>query len=129
MDFGRRNVGGRHMIKIIKGVYGYRNKNGVIEPKTAESPAFSLTEEQEMRLVKRKVAVFVENQEVAPVQQELLEEQLENMNFNDLKKLAKEKGIEQGKKEEMIAAILELEEHSEEDTEDNPPELDAQIPS
>lgn len=129
MDFGRRNVGGRHMIKIIKGVYGYRNKNGVIEPKTAESPAFSLTEEQEMRLVKRKVAVFVENQEVAPVQQELLEEQLENMNFNDLKKLAKEKGIEQGKKEEMIAAILELEEHPEEDTEDNPPELDAQIPS
>ena len=117
------------MIKIIKGVYGYRNKNGVIEPKTAESPAFSLTEEQEMRLVKRKVAVFVENQEVAPVQQELLEEQLENMNFNDLKKLAKEKGIEQGKKEEMIAAILELEEHLEEDTEDNPPELDAQIPS
>lgn len=129
MDFGRRNVGGRHMIKIIKGVYGYRNKNGVIEPKTAESPAFSLTEEQEIRLVKRKVAVFVENQEVAPVQQELLEEQLENMNFNDLKKLAKEKGIEQGKKEEMIAAILELEEHPEEDTEDNPPELDAQMPS
>ena len=117
------------MIKIIKGVYGYRNKNGVIEPKTAESPAFSLTEEQEIRLVKRKVAVFVENQEVAPVQQELLEEQLENMNFNDLKKLAKEKGIEQGKKEEMIAAILELEEHPEEDTEDNPPELDAQMPS
>lgn len=118
------------MIKIVKGVYGYRNKNGVIEPKTVESPAFSLTEEQETRLVKRKVAVYVENQEVAPVQQESLEEQLENMNFNDLKKLAKEKGVEQGNKKDMIAAILELEEQGqEEESEDNPPELDAQIPS
>ena len=127
MDFGRCNVGGGRMIKIVKGVYGYRNKNGVIEPKTAASPAFSLTEEQEMRLVKRKVAVFVENSEVAPVQPGNLQEQLENMNINDLKKLAKEKGIDQGNKKDMIAAILELEEQGQE--EDAPPKLDAQIPS
>lgn len=114
------------MIKITKGIYGYRNKNGIIEPKTTESPAFSLTEEQEERLIKRGVAVRVdsENEEVAPVQQETLEEQLENMNFNDLKKLAKEKGIEQGKKEDMIAAILELEQD-----EEGAPELDAELPS
>lgn len=114
------------MIKITKGIYGYRNKNGIIEPKTVESPAFSLTEEQEERLIKRGVAVRVdsENEEVAPAQQETLEEQLENMNFNDLKKLAKEKGVEQGKKEDMIAAILELEQD-----EEDAPELDAELPS
>lgn len=118
------------MIKIIKGIYGYRNKNGIIEPKTTESPAFSLTAEQEERLVKRGVASYVnsENGEVAQVQQEnseeTLEEQLENMNFNDLKKLAKEKGVDQGKKEDMIAAILELEQD-----EEDAPELDAELPS
>ena len=118
------------MIKIIKGIYGYRNKNGIIEPKTAESPAFSLTEEQEERLIKRGVAVYAdpENEKVAPVQQknseETLEEKLENMNFNDLKKLAKEKGVEQGNKEDMIAAILELEQD-----EEDAPELDAELPS
>ena len=114
------------MIKITIGIYGYRNKNGILEPKNTESPAFSLTEDQEERLVKRGVAVYVdsEKEEVAQAQQETLEEQLENMNFNDLKKLAKEKGIEQGKKEEMIAAILELEQED-----DDAPDLDAQMPS
>ena len=90
------------MIKIIKGVYGYRNKNGIIEPKTTESTAFSLTDAQEERLVKIGVAAYADEEgvAVAPVQQPLEDhienakkEILERMNFNDLKKLAKEKGI------------------------------------
>ena len=126
------------MIKIIKGIYGYRNKNGIIEPKTTESPAFSLTDVQEERLVKIGVAAYANEVVVAPVQQPLegqnenaKKAMLERMNVNDLKKLAKEKGVEQGKKEDMIAAILELEEESEDDREedDDMPEFDAQMPS
>ena len=53
------------MIRIIKGIYGYKNTDGVIEPKTCKDKPFSLTEEQENRLVSIGVAEYVE---VAPVQ-------------------------------------------------------------
>ena len=45
------------MIKIISGVYGYRNEKGVYEPKTSKSEPFSLPEAEEKRLIDRKVAV------------------------------------------------------------------------
>ena len=47
------------MIRIISGVYGYRNEKGVYEPKTSKSEPFSLPEAEEKRLIDRKVAVDV----------------------------------------------------------------------
>ncbi len=46
------------MIKIIKGTYG-AIINGQIRPKNASSPAFSLDEKEEARLVKLGVAEYV----------------------------------------------------------------------
>lgn len=113
------------MVKIVQGIYGYRNADGVIQEKTEESEPFELTKEQEERLVKRGVAIYVGNEEVAPVQPESREEELEKMPYEDIKKLAKELGIKQGKKEEMIAEILEAEEEDEEEG----PDLSAELPS
>lgn len=48
-------------IQMIAGTFGYKNKSGFIEPKTPASGPFSLTEEQEKRLVKSGVAKYVEN--------------------------------------------------------------------
>lgn len=48
------------MIKIIKGVYGYLDKNGCVKPKTPKDEPFALSEEQEARLVGLGVAVYVD---------------------------------------------------------------------
>lgn len=48
------------MIKIIKGTYGYIDKNGIVQPKTSKDEPFTLTKEEEERLVKRGVAKYVE---------------------------------------------------------------------
>jgi len=60
------------MIRIIKGTYGYKDANGTIHPKTVGDAPFSLTKEQEKRLVEvKKVAEYVTDsteEEIAPVQ-------------------------------------------------------------
>lgn len=97
------------MVRIIKGIYGYKNKDGVIEPKTCKDEPFSLTEEQEARLVSKGVAEYVE---VAPVQQKghLDREQLMSWAYNDIKKLAKEMGVPAtGTKEEIVDRIVDEE--------------------
>lgn len=48
------------MIKIIQGVYGYMDKNGIVRPKTSEDGPFYLPMEQEARLVDLGVAEYVE---------------------------------------------------------------------
>lgn len=48
------------MIKIIKGTYGYIDKNGIVQPKTSKDEPFTLSKEEEERLVKRGVAKYVE---------------------------------------------------------------------
>lgn len=48
------------MIKIVKGTYGYLDANGIVKPKTAADEPFALTAEQEARLVKKGVAVYVD---------------------------------------------------------------------
>lgn len=47
------------MIKIKSGVYGYRDDDGTVKPKTSKDAAFSLPPEEEQRLVRRGVAVYV----------------------------------------------------------------------
>lgn len=51
------------MIKIVQGVYGFMDKNGIVRPKTEADEPFALSPEQEERLVKLGVAVYVGNAE------------------------------------------------------------------
>ncbi len=55
-------------IKIIKGIYGYKDAKGSIIPKTSKDEPFSLTDEQEARLVRKGVAVYVEEPQEEPQQ-------------------------------------------------------------
>lgn len=54
------------MIKIVQGVYGYLDKDGIVRPKTEADEPFTLTPEQEERLVRLGVAVLVGMAEEAP---------------------------------------------------------------
>ena len=47
------------MIRIVKGTYGYLDKNGIVKPRTANDAPFTLTPQKEERLVKKGVAVYV----------------------------------------------------------------------
>lgn len=51
------------MIKIVRGVYGFMDKNGIVRPKTAADEPFALLPEQEERLVRLGVAEYVGNVE------------------------------------------------------------------
>ncbi|MEE0433907.1 MAG: hypothetical protein UDB11_00675 [Peptococcaceae bacterium] len=46
-------------IKIIKGTYGYCDRNGTIKPKTAKDGAFELNDKRAAELVRDGVAVYV----------------------------------------------------------------------
>ncbi|RDY28651.1 hypothetical protein [Lachnotalea glycerini] len=126
------------MIQIIKGTYGYKEANGTVTPKTSKDGPFSLTEEQEARLIKRKVAVAVEQKEEkveannddivddAAQQNEITttgnldREQLESMSYNDVKKLASDLGVPAtGKKDEIIEKLLTIEVEAAVDSEDD----------
>lgn len=108
------------MIKIIKGVYGYADKRGFVVPKTSKDEPFSLTAEQEARLVRLGVAEYVGAVAETP------EKPLEDMTAKELRAYAAEIGLEfpaNAKKADILAEILEAE-ASEED--DEPlPEIDA----
>ena len=47
------------MIKIVRGVYGFMDENGIVRPKTAADEPFELKPEQEERLVRLGVAAYV----------------------------------------------------------------------
>ena len=49
------------MIKIVHGVYGYVDKNGIVRPKTETDEPFELSAEQEARLVRLGIAQYVVN--------------------------------------------------------------------
>lgn len=130
-------------IKIVKGIYGYRNSQGIIQPKTPKDEPFSLTKEQEERLVEKGVAVYVNQEDGREKEQEeeqgnLDAEDLESMSYNELKRLAKNIGIPaDGKKEELIKRIAETEvstgREPQEETEgeengEEPPELKPEEP-
>ena len=48
------------MIRIIAGTYGYKDRNGILQPKTAASKPFSVAPDEEKRLVASGVAAYVE---------------------------------------------------------------------
>ena len=143
-------------IKVVTGGCGIKytdehgNKRHVL--KTAENGPFECDDEHAGRLVRLGVAVYVLNEAEKPValveetaapveqQEEIAPEtsgehldpaQLEEMPYNDLKKLAADMGAKpKGKtKADYIAAIVAAEvEPGEEDPEDELPELTAVDP-
>lgn len=116
------------MIKIIKGVYGYMTPAGIVKPKTAEDAPFSLTAEQEKRLVDLGVAEYVAaankaEPEIEPEQLPDLPEGVTgipeynaNMKADELREIAKGMGLTfkaNASKAAMVEAMDKyIEEHS-----------------
>lgn len=124
------------MIKIIKGTYGYMDKNGIVKPKTEKDGPFELTKEQEARLVRLGVAEYVNGSTNVPDHEpdqdeetgHLDPEQLGELTNAQLKEIAEKMGIDTKKlttKAKLIEAITAVEiipgpaEDEEEDPEDD----------
>ena len=106
------------MIRIVKGVYGYLDKDGIVRPKTEADAPFELSAEQEARLVLLGVAQYVGNVNPAPVPEESVAETptgerlLTDMSAKELRELGKDYGLtfKVGiSKAEMVKAIEEAE--------------------
>lgn len=117
---------------MIAGIYGYRI-NGRVEAKTSKSAPFKCDPKEEARLVKAGVAVYTEETEkvVAPETHKVAKE-ITEMNFNELKALASEKGIsvKGNSKQAFIDALLNklpTEESVESEVEECPEEENAPV--
>ena len=134
-------------IRITRGGCGicYTDANGVKRHalKTPESGAFECSDEQADRLVRLGVAVYVEDvkqQDDTDTKQDgetestmkahLDAEELENWDYNELKKLAAELGVEPAgkKKADYIAAIVAEEVEVSVDDDELPPDLNVADP-
>lgn len=71
------------MIKIVRGVYGFLDKNGIVRPKTEADEPFELLPEQEARLVKLGVAQYVENVKDEQEQEESAPDETEEVETED----------------------------------------------
>lgn len=123
-------------VKVKYGCCGIKHTNAkgltIHETKTPADGAFELEIEQAKRLVKLGVAEFVEGTGAKTEPGDTKgahfdAEQLESMDFNDLKKLAKDMGVTpEGKKkadyiEALLAAEIEPGEETDDDGDDEPP--------
>lgn len=128
------------MIRIIKGVYGYLNENGVVKPKTPEDKPFELTKEQEARLVELDVAEYVEaeaypigfdEQPPEGIEEDELRKPLDEMSAKELRELGKEYGLsfKVGMSKAEMAAAIESAEQADEAEEDDGEELPEFDPS
>ena len=116
------------MIKIVRGVYGYLDKDGIVRPKTEADEPFELLPEQEARLVRLGVAEYVGVVKSEPVQEETEEEMeqepisldevpsdiipLSEMTVKELREIGKEYGLTfkvGSSKADMVKAIEEAE--------------------
>lgn len=107
------------MIKMIMGVYGFMDKDGIIRPKTPADNPFELLPEQEERLVRLGVAQYVENVKsapVSPVEQDPIdievtpdvEHALSELSVKELREIGKDYGLTfkiGTSKADMVAAI------------------------
>lgn len=134
-------------IRITRGGCGicYTDSNGVNRHalKTPENGAFECSDEQADRLVRLGVAVYVEDvkqQDDTDTKQDgetestmkahLDAEELESWDYNELKKLAAELGVEPAgkKKADYIAAIVAEEVEVSVDDDELPPDLNVADP-
>ena len=114
------------MIKIVRGVYGHLDKDGIVRPKTEADAPFALSPEQEARLVRLGVAQYVENVKEAPKAVDLAEvvgaievdetpveeRPLEEYSVKELRELGKDYGLTfkvGASKADMVKAIKEAE--------------------
>lgn len=135
-------------IRITRGGCGicYTDSNGVNRHalKTPENGAFECSDEQADRLVRLGVAVYVEDvkqQDDTDTKQDgetestmkahLDAEELKNWDYNELKKLAAELGVEPAgkKKADYIAAIVAEEVEVSVDDDELPPDLNVADPA
>lgn len=137
-------------IKVTRGGCGicYTDANGVKRHalKTPESGAFECSDEQADRLVRLGVAIFAgtagktaqqadaepdqSNEPEQTVKEHLSAEDLEGWDYNELKKLAADMGVEvKGKKKaDYIAAITAEEVEASSEDDELPPDLDVADP-
>lgn len=141
------------MIQIIAGTFGYYNGRKVVPITNADGPQ-KFDPELEARLVKKRVAKYVDEQPVAPVPAEKSEqdpdgasetgetpaapEYDEDMKLNELKEVAAAYGVDASamrKKADVIAAIEEAKEAAGEAADDDqtgdneePPQIGAADP-
>lgn len=124
------------LVKIISGVYGYRNGNYII-PVTAYDDPIELEDDKAMELIHKGVAKRVETQE-EETPEDLSDESessdkvdLEDMKVPELRKIAKDMGLDSsGSKAELIELIKAVEDEScTGSTEDDAPDLSAELPS
>ena len=129
------------MIRIVRGVYGFLDKDGIVRPKTEADAPFALMPEQEARLVRLGVAQYVDDVKQAPEPADLAEavgvinfdetveeeRPLSDYSVKELRELGKDYGLtfKVGiSKAEMVAAIeaaeAELDEYDDEDGEPAP---------
>ena len=127
------------MIKIVRGVYGYVDKDGIVRPKTEADDPFELLPEQEARLVSLGVAKYVvsavsEQEPADAVEEEIEGEEpidfdemptevipLSELSVKELRDLGKEYGLSfkvGTTKAEMIQAIEDAEAALNTDAED-----------
>ena len=115
------------MIQIVRGVYGFLDKDGIVRPKTEADAPFELLPEQEARLVALGVAQYVGAVKSAPVAGESVEEaatdglSLADLSVKELREIGKEYGLSFKvgiSKADMVAAIEEAEAELEADDED-----------
>ena len=71
------------MIKIVQGVYGFLDENGIVRPKTEADEPFELAPEQEARLVNLGVAQYVGNVKVEQEPEETATEDTEQVETED----------------------------------------------
>lgn len=135
-------------IRITRGGCGicYTDSNGVNRHalKTPENGAFECSDEQADRLVRLGVAIYVEDvkqQDDTDTKQDgetestmkahLDAEELESWDYNELKKLAAELGVEPAgkKKADYIAAIVAEEVEVSVDDDELPPDLNVADPA
>ena len=75
------------MIKIVRGVYGFMDKDGIVRPKTAADAPFELLSEQEERLVRLGVAEYVgdvNGEELREIEQEEIEVEQDPIGFDEM---------------------------------------------
>ena len=116
------------MIKIVQGVYGHL-VNGIVYPKDSRSVPFELTPEQEERLVKKGVAVYVDAGRTAlPDDVEAIPEYSVEMKANELRAIAEKMGLKfkpGTSKAEMVKMMdAEIDAHSVEIDEDEAEDVD-----
>lgn len=136
-------------IEIICGTYGYRpnpNEPRVIR-KDSHSPAFELDDAEARRLIRLGVAKVVatsqQPEKVNDNPSEISEEEILDMGFNDMRKLANQYGLDtKGTKEELQERLIEAfvkgsdntsdemrnDEADDDGSSDMPPKFNAQDP-